>query len=331
MKAHCAEAPAAPTAGSRKHGRPAPEMSACHTSGSCFQLLCGDRNRSGWYNIPTGHAGSCPQSRLSRDAGRKRLVRPGTGGARTGSRGIRRSKGHTRRPVQLTRLRRWRRWSLGSGRRSSQQALHVSFAQDRELFANAQADALGEHIVLAGCDSLEQTPVDRDQHPERRLAVFGDQRDQLFTGTIAFARSLRLLRQQRTYAACIGSGEVGSREAEFSQILLWKIEAAHGDVFLDVANDVGELKRQPAFLRQWFGRGIAIAKDLDADESHDRRYAVAILPQFFESTIARSKNSSLLGGGSGFLFHVRRRSVGQLVEQSDRNLVAALGIGQSQQ
>src|SRR5580765_1069145 len=305
-------------------------MSGGHTSGSCFQLRCGDRNRSGLCSSPAARAGSYPQSRLSPDADRKTLVRPGRDGARTGSRGIRHSKGRIRPPVQRDRLRRWRRWTLESEGTSSQQALHVSFAKDRELFANAQADALTEHIVLTRCNLLEQAPVDRDQHPERWLAIFVDQWDQLFSGTIAFTCALGLLCQQRTYAACIGNGEVGSRKTELSQILLRKIEAPHADVFLDVADDVGELKGQAALLCQRLSRGIAIAKNLDANEANDRSNAITILPQLFERTIARNQKSCLFDR-TGFLFHIRRRAVSELVKQSDRNVVAALRISERQQ
>ena len=84
---------AEPRAGSPRRVRRARGMSGCRTSEFCFLLRCGGRNRSGWCSIPAARAGSYRRSRPYRDADTRRRVRPDRAGARTGSRGTRRSKG----------------------------------------------------------------------------------------------------------------------------------------------------------------------------------------------------------------------------------------------
>ena len=109
-----------------------------------------------------------------------------------------------------------------------------------------------------------------------------------------------------------------------------KIHPAHGHVFFDVANNIGELKRQSAAFRQWLGRGIAISKNLDAYQPYDRGDAITILPQLFKRLVARNQRSSA-GGIRPTVLKIRRRAVGKLVEKPHRNLIGPLGIGQRQQ
>src|ERR1035438_4348101 len=80
------------------------------------------------------------------------------------------------------------------------QALEKALSQDHELLARRQADFLVENIEASERDPFEQSTVDRHQHPERRLAVFVNQGQQLVGGTIEFPRPLRLPGQQRSDA-----------------------------------------------------------------------------------------------------------------------------------
>ena len=84
-------------------------------------------------------------------------------------------------------------------------------------------------------------------------------------------------------------GQIGGRETVLRQVLLRKINPAHGDVFFDVANDVRQLKRQTAAFGQRLGGGIAISKDLDAHQSNHRRHSIAILAQLFKRLVTRDQ------------------------------------------
>jgi len=59
--------------------------------------------------------------------------------------------------------------------KASGDSLQKSFGQDGQLLATAEADLARENIVVEAGNFFEQAAIDRDQNPQRGLAVFGDQ------------------------------------------------------------------------------------------------------------------------------------------------------------
>ena len=133
-------------------------------------------------------------------------------------------------------------------------------------------------------DLFEQAAVDGDQHPQRGLAVFGDVRNQVVAGAVELACAIGFERPARAKARGVRSGEqFRGGQIKLRQIFFRQIDAAHAGVFFHVANDVGELKSQPASFGERFGRRIAVSEDVDADQSDYRRNPVAVEPKVFES------------------------------------------------
>ena len=71
---------------------------------------------------------------------------------------------------------------------------------------------------------------------------------------------------------------------------------------------------------------------MDAHQPHNRRYAIAIEAQVFESLVldGEARNRARLGG-SLKLLDIHRRAVSEFIQQSCRNRVAALCINEGQQ
>src|SRR4051794_29990705 len=72
------------------------------------------------------------------------------------------------------------------------EAPHESLAQDLQLLGEREADAFAEDVVLLERDLVEQAAVDGDQRPQRRLAIFVDERDELVGGAIQLAGAVGL-------------------------------------------------------------------------------------------------------------------------------------------
>src|SRR5581483_2956429 len=111
--------------------------------------------------------------------------------------------------------------------------------------------------------------------------------------------------------------------AELRKIILRKINAAHGGVFFHVTNDVGELKSQAEAFGKGLSGGIPVAENPDADQSHHGSYVVTVDVEIVEGAVANRRFHTLLD--------IHSSAVGELVQQFNRDLVAALAIGQSQQ
>jgi hypothetical protein len=127
--------------------------------------------------------------------------------------------------------------------KASGDSLQESFAENHQLFADGEADAAREHIVIEPHDFFEQAAIDGDQHPQRGLAVFGNERDQLFGGTVIFKSALSLQFEQRAQARGIWiSCDIRRHHRKLIQVFLRQINPAHGSVFFYIANDVCQLK-----------------------------------------------------------------------------------------
>ena len=80
---------------------------------------------------------------------------------------------------------------------SSGQAFQEALGQNAELLTYGQADLAAEHVVFAQRNFIQQAPIDVNQHPKGRLAVFFDQRDQFFASSIILARAVGFHCQKR--------------------------------------------------------------------------------------------------------------------------------------
>ncbi len=133
----------------------------------------------------------------------------------------------------------------------------------------------------------------------------------------------------------MASGVARSSEAErlkLRQVFFGKIDAAQARVFFYVANDVGELEGEAAALGQGLGFRIAIAEDVDADQADHRCDAIAVEAEIFESLVLDGETGGAGGLRKDFgFFDVHGGAVGQFVEQSGGDMVAALGVGQGEQ
>ena len=93
------------------------------------------------------------------------------------------------------------------------------------------------------------------------------ERNQLFASAVALAGSIGFQCQQWTDSGKVNiwRGQIGGRQSALRQVFLRKIDAAHGHIFFDVANDIRQLKRQPATLSERLSRRIAISENLNAN------------------------------------------------------------------
>src|ERR1700731_571357 len=175
---------------------------------------------------------------------------------------------------------------------SSQQALQKSSTKNTQLLGNGQADLAAEHVVFTVGNFLEQLAVNIHQDPETRLTVFCDHRDQFVPGFVELTGAVGFQVQQRTKTRGIGGREqIRRRETELRQVFLRKINAAHGGVFLDVADDISKLECEAAAFRQGLGRGVAIAENVNTDQTHHRSHTVTIKLQIFEGLVMDRKAS----------------------------------------
>src|SRR5512143_2424054 len=97
--------------------------------------------------------------------------------------------------------------------------------------------------------------VDGNERPERTLAVFVDERQELVGGLVELACAVGLHFKQRAKAVETGAGdEFLRRDAEVLEVFLRDINAAERAVFLDVAEDVGELESNADFFGELLGK-----------------------------------------------------------------------------
>ena len=98
------------------------------------------------------------------------------------------------------------------------------------------------------------------------------------------------------------------------------------------------MEGQAALLGERLGGGIAISEDVDADQTDDRRHAVAIELEIFEGFVLHRElrscglaaETDILSLGCG-VDDIHRRAHGEFVEQACGDGVAALRVGQREQ
>src|SRR6202034_2309691 len=101
--------------------------------------------------------------------------------------------------------------------------------------------------------------------------------------------------------------------AEFANIFLRDVNAVILEVLADVAQDVGQLERDAAFLGQLKRFGRLKTKNVDDGEANHARDLIAVAIQLIEG-------SELLG------LEIRADAIDHLIEIFVRNAVALDGI-----
>src|SRR4029077_2637027 len=195
-RARCEAAQAASMARSPRRVRRAREKSAGRTSGSCLRRRDVRRTGSGWCSSRAARAGSCPRLRRCRDADTKKRVRPGKGGAQTGSRENRCWQGRNRRRVRPTHLPPRLFGDFVPDAHSSGQAFQEALNQNSKLLAHGEADLAAENVIFAERNLVEQTLINGDEHPKCWLTVLFDERNEFLSSAVILAGALGLHRQK---------------------------------------------------------------------------------------------------------------------------------------
>ena len=144
--------------------------------------------------------------------------------------------------------------------------------------------------ILWSAMRRQQAVIDGDQDPHGGAAVAVEQRDQLVGGEVVL---LRADGQRGQHAAlALGHGAAGGQFAqlvdglaELIQQVDGEIDAAALDVFLDVAQDVGELEGDAGLFGEFFGARVGVAEDADADQADDRGDEVAVAVEIVEGCV----------------------------------------------
>src|SRR6476646_8569430 len=75
------------------------------------------------------------------------------------------------------------------------QAFDEALSQDPQLLPRAQGGLGAENVVLLFGDFFQQAAVDRDQHPQRRLAILTHVWDQGIPSRVELAGAVRFQRE----------------------------------------------------------------------------------------------------------------------------------------
>src|ERR1700733_3497106 len=118
--------------------------------------------------------------------------------------------------------------------------------QNAQLFPGWDADAFFEHIEIRALNAREQTPVDFDESPQRWTAAGMHQCDQGPRFVVISARALRLKTHQLDETFVV-LGQIG---AELADVFLRNIDTPVLAILTHIAQNVGQLKRYIALLRQ---------------------------------------------------------------------------------
>src|ERR1019366_6509955 len=181
---------------------------------------------------------------------------------------------------------------------------NAAAGENSKLLGGRKADAFAEDLHPVAGDAAEQAVIDGDQDPHGGAAVSIQQRDKLVGGEVIL---LRADRQRGKHAALpFGHGAARGKLAQFVDVLAeliqqvdGKIDAAALDVFLDVAEDVGELERDAGLLGELFGARVGVAEDADADKADDRGDEVAVAVEVLEGCVGLHGGRTGLGGPGG--------------------------------
>ena len=149
------------------------------------------------------------------------------------------------------------------------------------------ANARAEDVVSVALDAPQDLEIDASHNlgSHEAASVF---RRQMFSGAaIVAVCAIALEPKQLDDLRCEPArSQIVLADAESFEIFGWKVDASADEVRADIPDDVGQLKRQPQVLSVGLYALIAIAKDLDTDESNSRGNSTAVLDQRGERLVA---------------------------------------------
>jgi len=164
-------------------------------------------------------------------------------------------------------------------------------------------------------DPREQRAVRANQSPKGCAAVGFDLSNQCDTFLIETPRAIRFELEKLSNTLFGRTREIGSAAAELRQVFLGQIDAAHFKIGSNVANDVGQLKREAKPFGEIGVARVAKTKDMQAGEPDGAGNSVAILGKLVEGRV----------GADG---EVHLGAENQVMEVARRNLKARNRIGQ---
>src|SRR4030095_15984208 len=125
-----------------------------------------------------------------------------------------------------------------------------------------------------------------DLGADHRTAVFaGEERS---GPKKIFVRTTRLkLHKPNESIVVDAGGQVFFRVVEPRHVFLGQINAAVGEIFRHVTQDVGDLESEPKLDRIFAAGRILVTKNFNADQANGARDAVTILAQVRECFVAR--------------------------------------------
>ncbi len=106
--------------------------------------------------------------------------------------------------------------------------------------------------------------------------------------------------------------------AEAVEFVEGEVDAVAGQVFLNVAEDVGELHGEAEVYRVVFGFGVAVAEYLEADEANDGGDAIAVEAEIVEGLVA-------------VVFEVHFDAADDVLEVGLGDVVGLGGVGQGRE
>src|SRR5438067_1205824 len=162
--------------------------------------------------------------------------------------------------------------------------------EDGELLGGGDADAFGEHLHATAGNAAEETVVDGDQDPHGGAAVAVDHGDKLLAGDVVLFGTDGEGGEHPALALRHGAAadellEFFDGLAEFVHEVARDVDALAVYVFLDVAENVGELEGDAGLFGEGFGARIGVAEDADADEANNRSDEIAVAIEVLEGFV----------------------------------------------
>src|SRR5262245_59394635 len=179
-----------------------------------------------------------------------------------------------------------------------------------------ERDALVEDVEPARLDAREQPLVDEAHGLGRRHGAAILWRQRAARAQVEGARPAALEPPERPHARRVAAREhlvLGAAEAR--QVLQRQVETAPGGVLAYVAQDVGELERDPEIARVVGRAGAVMPEDLDAQQPDGGRDEVAVLLELVEGPVAPARQ-------------VHRDPADEIREVALREREPAHGVGQ---
>src|SRR5581483_11854630 len=174
------------------------------------------------------------------------------------------------------------RHRLASASQAVEKCAKQPARENSQLPNSWNRNPLGKYIEISAFNTTQQAVVNRNQHPQRRTRISGNERQQCFARFVVVLSAIRLKLQklplvQREMATTLECLQFFDRYAKAFQIFKWQIDPVALRIFTHIAENVGELKGNACFFSQSLCSCIAVLKDTDTDQAYNRSDIVTIL------------------------------------------------------